>query len=471
MVKIVRKFREKSKLLVIPNRVTETLTPNGRSCELPPSGVRFRQESESIARKRPYKRVTWADGKVHGNWVYETDRDGPAHFCERVVESGSDRKVPGRQESIAYEANSLDDGLTHNDCTHHTLNAYWKVGKTAKLHQVYGTSVRKRTVLVYTAVMPRPMIEAAEDMFRRYRRAEFKNVTGYPVTYSDFVNKVLNPHENEIGVSVAEVAMVASSIKSVTSGFKQLPKLLKRVRPFMKRILAGLKGRRSRIRYAKALSQEAANAHLAYQFGFKQTGEDVARIVAFTPSVIEHLRKLSEKNGEILRRRFGSRDVSYKTSIVNGYRYEKRIETINGVTVVARFTLPGLTDVGTAISQMRAALKAAEAVKEYYGLNPSLKRTWNIVPLSFLVDRIIPIGDFLETFEARKLGARVSLKRAHATLVVKAETKITHIESGATVILRRRSFYRSRAELDLTSLRSSELQLHPTDVSLIVQRA
>jgi hypothetical protein len=350
-----------------------------------------------------------------------------------------------------------------NYCSHRKVTLTYSSGEGVHTHQPFSSFTRYVAQSWCTSDFPAELLSIANDLVSDeadpWPYVDFSKQYGRAVTYSDIKSRFLNPHGNEFAQAIGELLMVAADIRALTSSITKLRAFPRAVREFFRRF-GSLKG-------SIANAKGVASVHLAYEFGFRQMGEDVARLIAFIPTVVSHLEQLENLNGEPRRAVFtGSSERTVSSVLPGDIDVKSFTGTVNRTTVVGGFTIPGLgINVSGAVSRLWKVYNQCRVVSQYYGLNLSARRFWNLIPLTFLYDRVIPVADWLESLEAGAVDSIFDLIYASGTTKIISNTVYTHRPSGATLTAFEEKFYRSPRSVGFVS-EKADFRLNPTDLSL-----
>lgn len=303
-----------------------------------------------------------------------------------------------------------------------------------------GTYSKAFEVLVGQEVLPSQFAQFIADSTESGLLTPFQHVD---VSYGDFIHQILNPFRNEFLQSFAELGGLRDLALSVSKKLHNLKNLIPVLRSFLKNF-----GRKTGT--ARGAVSGTSGLLLEYQFGWKQVGDDVARLIAFGPVLKEHLNKLHRLNGKPVRksfRRAGTDSYSFMLDESTTVSYE--IEWVARAVVCARIRIPGLVPViDSYLSNVGSLLRHYRLAKEYYGLTATPRRLWNLVPLSFLVDQVVPVADVLDDLGSSRYGVEIEPLYHSNTYKETVTVTVTHA-SGARLTFIRTGFERRSSSMKL----------------------
>lgn len=200
---------------------------------------------------------------------------------------------------------------------------------------------------------------------------------------SDVADRLVNPFGNNFFESLASV----KSIGGLADDLGKLRLALAKASRKVKRIPH--KG--DALRRLGATVRGSASAYLASEFGWQQAGEDVARLLAFAKPMLENMEKLKKREGKVVRVGFkAEHPISLRG---DGWSISGTATTRLTYRLQYRYTPSGISQSSPLVSR---ALKNVTMMADFWGLAPSASRAWDLVPASWLIDQVLPIGDLLD---------------------------------------------------------------------------
>lgn len=315
--------------------------------------------------------------------VIHNDRDGPcgAHprpWHEGFLEVSTISDVSGEKTTVPFRkrryANKPVDHLVY------------KLGSTSaqeqgQLMDKYIKSCPWYGWVEGTVVPPLPFSEE-----------KLKELTvGDPpqLSYSDVLEKLENPFGNNFGETIGEIASIRGLVDEVGTlarAIKQLPTAL---------TSASKRASRNRLKALKDAPQAGLGAYLGVEFGWKQVGEDVAKVIAFAKYSLEHANKLLREMGKP-RRVAAVRRYSDVLELTGGVKLKRSFVTRVTYTYVYEYTgslLSGNSEYLKQLSILHRQMKA------FWGLKITPSLMWNLSPASWLIDQFVPVGDILDDIQ------------------------------------------------------------------------
>lgn len=207
---------------------------------------------------------------------------------------------------------------------------------------------------------------------------------------ADVWDRLANPFGNSFTETLLGLGEIRGLVKSVRSRLNFLRNVPKKLRSLPKSVI-GL-ARRDLMR---GMSKDTLSSYLEYEFAWKQTGEDIARILAFTSSVEDHVRKMVANQGKLQRMGFKASTggtIPYDSETTVTYQSVSRIT----YKFTYQYTFSGLSGLTIDKSKQRKALAALSAMSEFWGIERSAGEAWAIFPGSWVIDQLLPVGDFLD---------------------------------------------------------------------------
>lgn len=225
-----------------------------------------------------------------------------------------------------------------------------------------------------------------------------------PATVMSLVNALSLPYPNP---SIADVwdrwsNPFGNNLTETLLGLPEAKDLLKSVRGrlnWLKNVPKAIRGlprnlKPNRLKaMVKGITADTLSTYLEWEFGWKQTGEDLAKLYAFVGSMEGHTRKMIDQQGQVVRigfKRSGSISTDGPISI-----------QANGVSRITykmkyHFISTGLSGVFVNAPVQQEILQRISAAADFWGLQRSPGKAWDIAPASWLIDQLLPIGDLLD---------------------------------------------------------------------------
>lgn len=208
---------------------------------------------------------------------------------------------------------------------------------------------------------------------------------------ADVWDRLANPFGNsgtETLLGLGEIRGLVSSVRSRLNFLRNIPKKLRA----LPRSLKNSKSRRDMLR---GISKDTLSSYLEYEFAWEQTGEDIARILAFVSSVEDHVRKMVENQGKIQRMGFKrTKSGNFSTDNETTVTYQSVSRIVYKFTY--QYTYSGFSGLTVDGSKQRNAVAALTAMSEFWGIERSAGEAWAIFPGSWVIDQLVPVGDFLD---------------------------------------------------------------------------
>lgn len=207
--------------------------------------------------------------------------------------------------------------------------------------------------------------------------------------------------ENPFGNNLFETVASLKDVRGLVTQMEDLGQVLKHMPKSLRWL--GRKNPKRFWRNVKQVPRAAASAYLSNEFAWKQTGSDVARIIAFVQPMLDHLKKLNEGAGKPQRMSFT--DTYTQVFAGTGYKVTCNFVTRRTYKYVYRYT--GSTFLQTLDSRLTEVkvTKALRQITAFWGLNPSIGGMWDLFPASWVIDQFVPIGDFLDDIRAKPTSA------------------------------------------------------------------
>lgn len=205
---------------------------------------------------------------------------------------------------------------------------------------------------------------------------------------SDIYDRISNPYGNNFFETAFSLRSGLSSLAGSVSGklraLRSLPK------PRIPR-------NRAELWKLRKAGGSALSSYLEWEFGWKQAGEDVARLLAFAKSMQDHLDKIERERGKPIRMGFLRTESFSKPFSVGAFEGCITGTSVSRLSYRLSYDYPA-SSLHSQIPSLRKAINNLSRSMEFWGLSISAKRTWELVPGSWLVDQVLPISDFLSDF-------------------------------------------------------------------------
>ncbi len=206
----------------------------------------------------------------------------------------------------------------------------------------------------------------------------------------------------------------------------------------------GLPRVRSLASFRNYTPRKAGEDYLTWQFGFRPVIQDIYALADSLDSADKRWRNLVNGAGKLQRRRFDFPvETSSKTeAVVNGGTIYPLIQfplasgessTLyrDRKTVTKRtFTAAYVYHLPAGSTSTIAAVRKVQQLRTQYGLNVDPQLLWELTPWSWLIDWLVPIGDFIQSVSSLFLG-----NTALAWAYISEHTVITDVYSRPGAIL------------------------------------
>lgn len=252
----------------------------------------------------------------------------------------------------------------------------------------------------------------------------------------DTWERLSNPFGNNFLETAAELQSLKGLFSSVGARLKYLKNVPKAIRPLQRNLTKGaLK------RMAKGISASTLSSYLEWEFGWRQTGEDIARMLAFSRDMLDYARKMEANQGKRLRVGFKNTQSRSGTFVGFGRTWSYQITGTQRISygISYRYTYgAGYASIASASEITKSLITRLTSLQQYWGLETSAGNAWDLFPGSWLIDQFLPIGDLLDDLgknssfgvghELEYYGATSSSKR---TIELKAEATEHRFIDGA----------------------------------------
>jgi hypothetical protein len=169
--------------------------------------------------------------------------------------------------------------------------------------------------------------------------------------------------------------------------FKEIAKHLAKPMASIQMLKKSLKRHWRRVRKGDRsidLSRPAAELHLANEFAIKPLISDLMELHILIKLKVEDLQKSFIQEGTIENTRYYTEDFVHSSSVGFPYKY---YYYATGTHYRTKFVA------GMRYTYGYKVRHTLDAITQYYGLKLSAEAVWNMLPFSFLLDYVLPVGD------------------------------------------------------------------------------